>query len=284
MPTKSTVPLPLDGPPLHVEVEPGAEIVLRGSFHSAFDGTTLDAATQTWPKEAPGGASVDPTGLVDFEAGGFHVTSRDPVSHEVHAVNTGKGGEACAALQVAAPCLPLRLETLALGRRPVGIPRAELVRSLQGGISVEGLPPPPVPAVVVPYLGIAAAIFVAGLVAMGAGRGMRRRAASPAGKLAALLRRVEGKLGQSDAVLAAPLLPAIETARRSLKKRRIDPTSTEGKRVEAALLRVEARLDASAHASRSAAEQEAADELVREMESALEAADEATLSALHPPR
>ena len=148
------------------------------------------------------------------------MTSRDPVSHEVHAVATGKGGEVCAALHAQAPCLPLRLDRLAFERRPVGIRTAELVQTLQGGISVEGLPPPPVPPVAVPYLGIALSVLAAGILALGAARAMRRRAASPDGKLAALLGRVEGKLGQADAVLAAPLRPAMETARKSLKKRR----------------------------------------------------------------
>jgi hypothetical protein len=273
-------PLQLAGPPLHVEVEPGAEIVLKGSFHSTYDGTTIDAATTTWPPEAPGGASVVPSGIVDLEAGGFHMTSRDPASHEVHAIYTGKGGEVCAALHSTAPCLPLRLDKLGLERRPMGITADELARSLQGGISVEGLPPPVVPPVAVPYAAIAAGVLAVGLVALGATRAMKRRAVSPEGKLAALLDRIEGKLGRSDAVLAAPLLPAIDTAKKSLRKRRIDPASAEGKRVEAALLRVEARLDASAHEARSAAEQQAADELVHEMESALEAADEATLGSL----
>jgi hypothetical protein len=278
MPDKHSTPLPLDGPPLHVHVEPGTEIVLRGAFHSTYDGTTVDAATTTWPKESPGGESVVPSGLIDLEAGGFHMTSRDPVSHEVHAVATGKGGEVCAALHVAAPCLPLRLDRLAFERRPVGIRSAELVQSLQGGISVEGLPPPPVPPVAVPYLAIALSLFAAGGLGLGVARMLRRRGGSPEGKLAALLGRVEGKLGHADAVLAAPLRPAVETARKSLKKRRIDASSAEGKRVTAVLLRVEARLDASVEGARSAAEQAAADELVHEMESALEAADEVSLA------
>jgi hypothetical protein len=116
-------------------------------------------------------------------------------------------------------------------------------------------------------------------VALVAGRTLRRRAASPEGKLAALVGRVEGKLDHADAILAAPLRPAVETARKSLKKRRIAASSAEGKRVEAILLRVEARLDASTEGARSAAEQAAADELVHEMEAALEAADEVSLSA-----
>jgi hypothetical protein len=279
MPASTTTPLPLDGPPLHVAVAPGTEIILRGAFHSTYDGTTIDAANTFWPKESPGGESVVPSGLVDLEAGGFHMTSRDLANHEVHAVATGKGGEACAAFHVQAPCLPLRLDRLALERRPMGIRTAELTQSLQGGISVEGLPPPPVPPVAVPYLGIALAIFVTGIVALGTARTMRRRAGSPQGQLTALLGRVEGKLDHADAILAAPLRPAVETARKSLKKRRIDASSAEGKRVEAALMRVEARLDASVEGARSAAEQAAADELVHEMESALEAADEVSLGA-----
>lgn len=273
--------VPLDRAAIPVEITPGGEIVLRGAFHSKHDGSIVDAATTTWPPEAPGGASVDAGGLYDFEAGGFHVISRDTAKHEVHAVAKSEPGEACAALGVASPCLPLRLQKQAVSRL---LTVDEWARSLQGGggqVTLEVLTPPiyaPPPAAV-PYLavagGLAAAVFagVAGL------RWWKRRAASPAGQLDALARRVQGKLGRADAVLAAPLAPAIETALESLRKRRIDAGSAEGKRVAAVLLRVEARLDASAHEVRSAAEQEAADELVHEMESALEAADEATLTA-----
>ena len=46
------------------------------------------------------------------------------------------GGDVCAALHSKAPCLPLRLDRLALERKPVGIATAEMARSLQGGILV----------------------------------------------------------------------------------------------------------------------------------------------------
>jgi len=79
---------------------------------------------------------VVPSGLVDLEAGGFRMTSRDPVSHEVHAIATGKGGEVCAALHSEAPCLPVRLDKLALERPPFGITTAQLLEKLDGRISV----------------------------------------------------------------------------------------------------------------------------------------------------
>jgi hypothetical protein len=274
MPAPNTVPLKLDGPPQHLDVQPGGEIILRGSFHSTFDGSVVDAATTSWPKETPGGASVELSGLIDFEAGGLHLTSHDDAHHEVHAVATGKGGEACALMGSAAPCLPLRLDKLALGRKPMGIPRADFVSSLQGGISIEGLPPPVIPPEAPPYLAVAAGVFALALAGVFARRAMQRRAASPAGQLVTLARRVQEKLAVADAVMAAPLTPAVATAMKALKAQRIDPSSAQGKRVAAVLVRVEARLDASVHEARSAAEQEAADELVREVESALEAAEE----------
>jgi hypothetical protein len=270
-----TQPLKLDGPPVHVAVEPGTEIVLRGSYHSTYDGSVIDAATTTWPKEAPGGASVDPGGLVDFEMGGFHVTSRDPVKHEVHAIAKGEPGAVCAAMHVASPCLPLRLHQLGLARRPVGITADEMARSLQGGITIEGLPPPVVAPSTAPYVWGAAGILAVGIAGVLASRWWKKRATSPAAQLVTLARRVQDKLASADAVLAAPLAPAVAAALRSLKERKVDATSAEGKRVAAVLMRVEARLDESVVAARAEEEQKAADELVHEMESALEAADEA---------
>ena len=70
---------------------------------------------------------------------------------------------------------------------------------------------------------------------------------------------VQEKLAHADAVLAAPLAPAVQTAIKSLKQRKVDATSAEGKRVAAILVRVEARLDASADEVRAGVEQRAAD-------------------------
>ena len=65
---ESATPLP---------VAPGATIVVRGSLYSRYDGSVIDAATTTWPAGAPGGASVDAGGLIDFGAGGFEIVARD---------------------------------------------------------------------------------------------------------------------------------------------------------------------------------------------------------------
>lgn len=273
--------LTLDRPAIAVQIEPGGEIVVRGAFHSKHDGSIVDAATTTWPAEAPGGASIDHGGLFDFEAGGFHMTSRDPVTHEVHAIAKSDPGAACSALGVSSPCLPLRLQKQAVSRL---MTTDEWSRSLQGGggqITLTVLNPPayaPPPAAM-PWVFGAAMFTVVGVMAAMAIRWRKQRAASPSGQLVSLAKRVQDKLGRADAVLAAPLAPAVQTALRSLKQRRVDASSAEGRRVADVLTRVEARLDASVIEARAEEEQRAADELVQEMESALEAADEARLTA-----
>jgi hypothetical protein len=269
----------LDQGAVHVDVTPGSEIVLRGSYTSTHDGSIIDAATTTWPAEAPGGASVDAGGLFEIsEPYGFHQTARDPVKHVVRAVATGEGGAACAAFGVQAPCLPLRLRPQAQSRL---LTDGDWARSLKGGISLEVpfIPTVYVPPSSVPYLEAAGGVFAATLLGVLAFRYRKRQAASPAGQLLALGKRVRDKLGRADAVVAAPLAPAIETALKALRGRRIDAASVEGKRIAAVLQRVEVRLEESAQRARADEEQQAADELVREFESALEAADEATLAS-----
>lgn len=280
-PAPITIALTLDRPAIPVDIQPGGEIILKGAYHAKHDGSIVDAATTTWPVDAPGGPSVDSGGLIDFEAGGFHMTSRDPVLHEVHAVAKGDVGPACAALGVSSPCLPLRVQKQAVSRL---VTMAEWTASLREGggqITMTVLTPPayaPPPAAL-PYVWGAAGLLVLGLAGIVGARWWRRRATDPAVQLVALAKRVQDKLGRADAVLSASLAPAVETTLRSLRARRVDATSTEGKRVAQALVRVEARLDSAAMEALAEQEQQAADELVREMESALEAVDEAELSA-----
>ena len=270
------IPIGLDAPALHVDVRPSGEIVISGSYKSTFDGSEIDAATTTWPAGAPGGQSVDAGGLIDFAGGGFHVTSRDPATHIVHAVATDKPAPACAAAGVAAPCLPMRVLPQAQARL---ITMAEWRRSLNGQMSLEVLTPPvyapAVEAASSPALRWGAAavgvLAIAGIVWVA----RRRQAASPTGQLLALARRVQGKLGSADRVLAAPLSPALTAALTAVRERRVDATSKEGKRVASVLSRVEATLDKAVHDARADQEREVADELVREVESALEAAAEA---------
>jgi hypothetical protein len=263
----------LDKPALHIDAPPGTDIVLRGFYTTRHDGKVIDAATTSWPKDAPGGASVDPIGFVNLEAGGLHMTSRDIDKHEVHAVVTGKGGEDCSAYGVAAPCL-------VMDSRPAtsrGLTMKDWLATLDGPGIEAVLPEPPVVPIApsaVPYLGASAGIALAAIAVAVGWRWKKRRDASPVGQMLALARSVKERLGRADQVLAAPLAPAVDAAIRALRDKRVDPGSAEGKRVAAALRRVDERLEASVREERAAKEQEAADELVLEMESALEAADE----------
>jgi hypothetical protein len=174
---------------------------------------------------------------------------------------------------VEAPCLPLRLLPLARSRLQTA---QELGSCLHGGITVE-VPDavlPPVAPAAVPYVQGAAVLLGASVVVAIGWVVQRRRARSPFGRLLDLAKRTRAKLRAADPVVAAPLVPAVEAALGALKRRRVDATSTEGKRVAEVLRRVELRLDASAVEARADREQQAADELVREIESALEAVDE----------
>ncbi|WP_437635128.1 hypothetical protein [Sorangium sp. So ce854] len=268
-----TFPLRRDRVAQHVDVAPGGEIVLRGKLVCSTDGSIIDAATTTWPAGAPGGGSVDSGGLVDFAQGGFHVTSRDPATHEVRAIATGDPAPACALAGVEAPCLPLRLLPLARARLQTA---QELTSCLNGGITVE-VPDavlPPVAPAAVPYVQGAAVLLGIGALASIGWVMQRRRARSPLGRLLELAKRTRAKLQAADPVVAAPLLPAVEAALGALKQRRVDAASAEGKRVAEVLRRVELRLDASVEEARADREQQAADELVREIEGALEAVDE----------
>lgn len=269
-------PIRLDEPALHVDVAPGGEIVLRGSFTSTFDGSVIDAATTQWPAGAPGGASVDAGGLIDFAGGGFHLSSRDPVTHEVHAIATGDAATACAALRVAAPCLPLRVLPQAQSRL---MTMADWTKSLSGQVSVEIVAPPAyapaVDAAKSPWAAAAAASLVAAAALAAVVAWRRRRLRSPAYQLVLLARRVQSKLATTDAVLAAPLSPAVAAALKALDERRVDATSKEGQRVAQVLRRVETALEEGAAREKADEERRAADELVAEVESALEAAEEA---------
>ncbi len=269
------IQVPLDKPAVHVEVAPGKTITLRGFYTSKHDGSVIDAATTTWPKEAPGGASVDAGGILEVESGGFHLSKRDVDKHEFELVATGSGAETCAAAGVAAPCLVVN-KRIAVQKRLMGWDdfRSSLVGE---GIQAELPPEPVLPAVApgaVPYLQAGAGIAMAAAVGFAAWTWKKKRDASPVGQMLALARGVKDQLRRADPVLAAPLAPAVEAAIRSLRDKRVDPGSAEGKRVAAALRRASTRLDASMREERAAKEQEAADELVEEMEAALEAADE----------
>lgn len=263
----------LNVPVQPINAAPGTEIVIRGSLTSTYDGSIIGPVTTTWPKEAPGGASVDPVGLFDLDGGGLHLRSRDLEKHEVHAVVTDKAGEACAAAGVSSPCLVMNNQ-LALKRL---LTPQEFRNSLNGTMELE-VPLPPAPPIVpqstLPILQIAAGLLVGGFLAVGALRWKKGKDASPEGQLMALSKKVMSQLERADQVVAAPLKPTVDAAVKAIRERRVDAASKEGKRVAEALRRVNERLETTAREERAAKEQEAADELLREMESALEAAEE----------
>ena len=75
-PASVAAPVPLDQPAVHVNVEPGGEIVLRGSYHSKHDGSIVDAATTTWPPEAPGGGRVSSNDVYADDRGLVYLIDR----------------------------------------------------------------------------------------------------------------------------------------------------------------------------------------------------------------
>lgn len=279
-PLRAPTQLDLSRPINPLRAEPGVEIVLRGSFQSTHDGSIVDAATTSWSGEAPGGASVDAGGLVDFAQGGLHMLSRDPVTHEVHAIVTGQQGPACTAAGLTSPCLPLRLQ--AQGNTRLMTTEA-WQRSLKGAIVVE-VPESPLLArelhaikqreTLFGCLGAAVVVGAAGALLW---RRHKQQRSSPRAQLAALARRVREKAERADPIVAAPLLPALDGAIARIDKGRIDPLSSEAKRVSELLSRVDGQLDQTAERLHARSQREVTDELVREVESALEAVDE-TLS------
>ena len=272
MPSPTAIPVRLDRPAVHIDAPPGTEIVLEGAFHSDYDGSIVDAAGTTFAGEPLG----DTAGLIDLVGGGFYPRERDATTHVVHAIATENGGETCAAHGVAAPCLLLRLPQQAHSRL---LSSADWAASLKGGMRVEVLGPPVVPPATVPYLGFASGLLVLGAAIAAAWVVRTRRAGSPDVQLARLARRVKGKIAHADAVLAAPLAPAVSATLKALAAKHVDAKSSEGKRIAEVLRSVETRLDASAEEVRALAEHAAADELVEDIESALEAVDEVA-----PPR
>ncbi|PIE06063.1 MAG: hypothetical protein CSA75_01495 [Sorangium cellulosum] len=274
----STLHFRLDQPATHIDVKPGGKVIIRGSFHSTHDGTVVDAATTTWPSGAPGGTGVDRGGLIDFAAGGFHVVSRNPDTHEVIAVATDGEAPACAINHVSAPCLPIRAHHQAHSRL---ITVKQWTSSLKGAMQVEVVGPPaiaPVAAVANKMKpvwiggGILASVVA---VSLSAWVVYRRWSKSAKVQLRKLAKRVRDKATTADPILAGTLMPALDSAMKAIDERKVDPASDEGKKVIAALKRVDAKLDKKAAQDKAEDERRVADDLVSEVEIALEAAGEA---------
>lgn len=283
--------LPMSGPSFpvvlhraatHLPVAPGGTIVVTGSFRSRHDGSVVDGASTYWPEDAPGGASVDAGGIIDFRAGGFDVVSVDAKTHAIEAVASGEPAAGCAAHRVPAPCLIVRSHDLAHGRL---LTVDDWASSLRGRMQVEVLAPmapasasaeaPAPPAVL---LGGLAAFVVAMLIALSWWLHRRWRR-SPRGRLARLLGQIRRSASRVDPVLSRVLRPALASTARAIRQRRLDPNSTEGQRLELALRQLQAELRQDAARKRREAEREVADELAEQVMIALEAAAEASGAA-----
>jgi hypothetical protein len=274
----STFSLTLDQPATHVGVAPGGTIILRGSYHSTFDGSVVDAATTTWPAGAPGGGSIDPGGLIDFEAGGFHVIERNPTTHEVHAVATDDAAPTCATYGMQSPCLPLRVHHQAVSRL---LTVRDWTSSLKGGIQVQVVASPAYAPVTTFASKMKPALMAAGVVValvaavLGAWMLVRKWTRSARVQLLRLATRVRDKAARADPILAAPLTPALESALRAIREKRVEPGSDAGRRVHEMLVHVDRSLDEKAAKVRVEDEQRAADDLLSRIEIAMEAAGEA---------
>ncbi len=262
------VPVTLDRLATSLDVAVGDELVIRGAFRSTLDGSIVDASATL---DGPPGA--DTGGILDLEGGGLHVVSRDLGRHEVRVV-VQEIAPACAKAGVVPPCLALRLLPQAQSRL---LTMADWKASLGGGLTVAVPLPivPPAPIVrAVPYAAIVM-FFGAIVFAIVATRTfVRRRAASPQGRLLALLRRLEKKIAKAEPALVVTLLPTLAAANEAVSARRIDASSPQGARIVATLGRIEGRLDEATQRTREGRERAVADELVREMEVAVRAAEE----------
>jgi hypothetical protein len=270
--------LRLDHPVQALDAPAGSTLTLRGYFHSTLDGSTVDAALTSWPDSAPGGASVDSGGLVDFEAGGLHLLSRDPQSHQVQAMGTAIPGAACAAAGISSPCLVLRTTPQAISRLTT---TADYASSLKGSIWVEVAAAPihePVLALadkIAPYFratGLALALMFAAAVVLVL---VQNRQKSSDYRIRSLISRARQTLRSTDPVLALPLMTVVDQADKALKSHRIEASSEQGRRVEQLLKDLLKQVEDAKMADRADREREEAEDLAQRFQIALEAAQEA---------
>ncbi|MFO0554928.1 MAG: hypothetical protein U0271_41510 [Polyangiaceae bacterium] len=273
------------------------EFVFEGSLHNA-DGSEIDATTTTWPAGVPGGAGVDPGGLIDFEAGGLHLISRDPANHRAVATWTGKPGPACADARIASPCIVLRTAVVARSRL---LTRAELLERSNGAITlrVSGEAQPALDREVTPagsgstawvvaVFAVLLAVIAVGLTVRGRVRAGARLDANPeeveateALALPELTARVSRALKGADDALVATLTPALKRIERATKSGALDQSSPAGQRVKEALLALERSVQERKERATSEQQQRLADDLLGEMQASIDAAAEAIAHAGH---
>ena len=271
------------GHAVHLPIALGDEIVLRGSYYSRHDGSVVDAATTTWPKDAPGGASVMVGGLFDLGAGGFELLEVDPSKHVIRAVVVGDHTPACRTAGVQAPCLLPRTDALAHGRL---LTASEWHASLRGEIIIEhrdlglGASLEDEPATGASSLLWVLALVLAATVWAAIGWvGYRRWARSHRRRLVRLLRRVGRGARRVDPILSRVLAPSLASTERALREGRFDPASAPASQLTLALERIQAQLQQRDAQRRHQAQRDTTDALLRELELAVDAASEASRAA-----
>lgn len=196
------VPLALTEVAHPVAVDPGGEVIVRGSVRSSHDGAIIDATTTR-----PGATGVEgegapvPGGLYDIEQGGWTLVSRDLRAHAYRLQSTGEPGPMCQAAGVSSPCLPLRMLPLAQTRL---LAVQDFARSLSGQLTIEVLnpdsTPPPAPGFVAQHglkaLGAAALAAITYAVA----RTLKKRASTPEAAVRAAAKRARDRLKAGDPV------------------------------------------------------------------------------------
>ncbi|MBW2529537.1 MAG: hypothetical protein JRI23_35495 [Deltaproteobacteria bacterium] len=278
--TVESFELPLSYVGVHLPVEPGSTVVLRGAYRSGLDGSVVDAVATTWPDGVPEGTAVAPGGMVDLEAGGLVLIDHHAEHHVVRVEVSGAPAPGCDALGLSSPCLVMRTESLAHGRlATVG----EWTRSLSGRIRVE-LDAAPATLATEPtgdgrasaWPQLVAVALVVPVVLMVSALLLRRWLRSARFRLSRLIRRVGRASRREDPVLAEVLKPALRSTARAVRRGRIDPGSNAGRRLERALSAVHDELRCRAASRRRNEQLEVADELLGQVEVALSAAREAS--------
>jgi hypothetical protein len=177
------VPVPLDHVSALAFDTPGS-LRVEGLISTSIDGSAFDAAF-TWDGLAVGASH--PGGLFDAAAGGLRLVEQHVDRHAYVYAPTGEPGPGCVAAGVQSPCLVPRLAILAHDRLRT---QAELGASLVGSIEVDDAGLAAAEPVREGGGFLVASVFLAGIlaVALGVAGWLRRRAATPLGRVRAAAR------------------------------------------------------------------------------------------------
>ena len=142
--------------------------------------------------------------MFDLAAGGLRLVEQHPDSHEYKLASTGTVGPGCVAAGMDSPCLVPRLAVLAHERLHTA---SEFAGTLTGGVELDGIVAPPVPAMApetVSALSVVAVVVALVTAAWLALVSLRRRARTALGRVRTATR---------DAIRATSRDPSLEPVR-----------------------------------------------------------------------